>query len=63
MVVKDAVGICRVLVTRPAGEASEATCAAVTAAGYEVYRQPLLELHGLQQLSATQRQMVLHLGS
>lgn len=54
-------GISRVLVTRPKGEACEALCAAVRAAGYEVYSQPLLELNALPQLGATQRQMLLDL--
>jgi uroporphyrinogen-III synthase len=54
-------GMSRVLVTRPAGEASEALCAAIKAAGHEVYSQPLLELTALPQLPATQRQVLLNL--
>ena len=56
-----AAGLSRVLVTRPAGEAADTLCAAVKAAGYEVYSQPLLELHALPQLPAAQRQMLLNL--
>ena len=51
----------RVLVTRPAGDASDMLCAAIKAAGYQVYSQPLLELHALSQLPAAQRQLVLQL--
>jgi uroporphyrinogen-III synthase len=51
----------RVLVTRPAGEVSETLCAAVRAAGYEVFSQPLLELHALPHLEVAQRQLVLDL--
>ena len=47
--------------TRPEGEASDTLCAALKAAGYEVYNQPLLELNALPQLPAAQRQLVLHL--
>lgn len=54
-------GISRVLVTRPAGEASDTLCALVKAAGYQVYRQPLLELTALPKLPAAQRQMLLEL--
>ncbi len=61
MVSKRAPGMSRVLVTRPAGEASDTLCAAIKAAGYQVYNQPLLELTALPQLSAAQRQLVLHL--
>lgn len=50
-----------VLVTRPAGEAADRLCAAVKAAGYEVYSQPLLELAGLGQLAAAERHMLLDL--
>lgn len=51
----------RVLVTRPAGDASDALCAAVKAAGHDAYRQPLLVLNALPQLPAAQRQKVLDL--
>lgn len=51
----------RVLVTRPEGEAADALCAAVKAAGYEVYRQPLLELNGIGKLADAQRGIVLGL--
>jgi uroporphyrinogen-III synthase len=61
MASKHDVGISRVLVTRPVGEACEALCAAVRAAGYEVYSQPLLELNSLPQLPAAKRQMLLDL--
>ncbi len=54
-------GKSRVLVTRPAGEASDTLCAAIKAAGYEAYSQPLLELTALAQLSTAQRQLVLNL--
>ncbi|HEY6130932.1 MAG TPA: uroporphyrinogen-III synthase [Halioglobus sp.] len=61
MVNRRAVPIGRVLVTRPAGEAADTLCATVEAAGYEVYHQPLMELHGLPQLPPAQRRMVLDL--
>ena len=51
-----------VLVTRPAGQAA-GLCAAARAAGYTVYHQPLLELHGLSPLPPQQRQLVLQLDS
>lgn len=54
-------GICRVLVTRPAGEASDTLCALVKAAGYQVYSQPLLALAALPQLPAAQRRLLLDL--
>jgi len=63
MVDERAVGLSRVLVTRPVGEASDTLCKAIKAAGYEVYSQPLLELNALPQLPAAQRQLVLHLDS
>src|SRR5262245_17617389 len=56
-----AAGILNVLVTRPAGEAADTLCAAVQAAGHEVYHQPLMELHGLPHISAAQRQLLLGL--
>lgn len=49
---------CRVLVTRPAGEAADALCAALAAAGYEACSQPLLELSGAPQLTPVQRHML-----
>jgi uroporphyrinogen-III synthase len=51
----------RVLVTRPAGEAADTLCAAVQAAGFAVYSQPLLELHRLPSLPPAQRRLVLEL--
>jgi len=54
-------GMSRVLVTRPAGEVSDTLCAAIKAAGYQVYSQPLLELTALPQLRAAQRELVLNL--
>jgi uroporphyrinogen-III synthase len=51
----------RVLVTRPAGDAADGLCAAVAAAGYHVYWQPLLELSACEQLSPAQRQILLDL--
>jgi uroporphyrinogen-III synthase len=50
-----------VLVTRPAGEASDSLCAAVAARGYQAYSQPLLELQSLSEVSPVQRQMMLGL--
>jgi uroporphyrinogen-III synthase len=50
-----------VLVTRPAGEASDSLCAAVTALGYQAFSQPLLELHSLSEMSPVQRQIMLDL--
>ncbi len=54
-------GMTRVLVTRPAGEASDMLCAAIKAAGYAAYSQPLLELTALPQLPAKQCQLLLNL--
>jgi uroporphyrinogen-III synthase len=51
----------RVLVTRPAGEAADTLCAAVKAAGYQVFSQPLLKLQAVPALSAAQRQMLMDL--
>ncbi len=51
----------RILVTRPAGDASDLLCAALKSDGYEVFSQPLLVLQGLPQLTVAQCQMVLHL--
>lgn len=50
-----------VLVTRPAGDAAEALCAALRAAGFRVFHQPLIELHGLSSPSHAQRQILLRL--
>ena len=50
-----------VLVTRPQGEAADALCDAVRAAGYEAYSQPLLELSALSELPPAQRHMLLDL--
>jgi uroporphyrinogen-III synthase len=61
MVAEHGGGMRRVLVTRPAGDASDTLCATITAAGYEVFSQPLLELHALPQLPAAQRQLLLNL--
>jgi uroporphyrinogen-III synthase len=61
MVVKHVEAVLRVLVTRPLGEPAESLCTALTAAGYQVHRQPLLELSGLPQLAASRRQMLLDL--
>jgi uroporphyrinogen-III synthase len=49
---------CRVLVTRPAGEAADALCAALVAAGCEAFSQPLLELTGSSELTPVQRHML-----
>jgi len=49
-------------VTRPAGDAADALCAAVQAAGYDVYHQPLLVLEGLPHTPAAQRRLLLELG-
>ena len=50
-----------VLVTRPLGGAANTLCAAVEAAGYRAYSQPLIELSALSQLPPVQRHMVLDL--
>lgn len=50
-----------VLVTRPAGEAADAFCAALRSAGYTVFHQPLIELHGLPHPGPAQRQLLLDL--
>jgi uroporphyrinogen-III synthase len=50
-----------VLVTRPAGDAADALCAAVRAVGFEAYSQPLLELQAFATLSAAHRQLLLDL--
>lgn len=58
---RQAGGVCCVLVTRPAGEPADSLCAAIAAAGYRTYHQPLLELSELPVLAPAQRQMVLDL--
>ena len=50
-----------VLVTRPLGDAANTLCAAVEAAGYRAYSQPLIALSALGQLPPAQRHMVLDL--
>ena len=58
MVVENFATVGRVLVTRPAGNASDMLCSAVKAAGYDVFSQPLLVLNRLPQLPVAQCQMV-----
>lgn len=48
----------RVLVTRPAGPASDGLCKALASEGYEVFSQPLLTLQGLDQLLPHQRRLL-----
>jgi uroporphyrinogen-III synthase len=50
-----------VLVTRPSGEAADQLCAALQTAGYKVFHQPLIELHGLSHPGPEQRQHLLDL--
>ncbi|MAT91018.1 MAG: uroporphyrinogen-III synthase [Halioglobus sp.] len=50
-----------VLVTRPAGAAADALCAAVRDAGYRAVAQPLLEVQALAELPAAARAMVMDL--
>lgn len=50
-----------VLVTRPAGAASEDLCRKVAAAGYTVHSQPLLELQALSELGNEARQALFNL--
>lgn len=50
-----------VLVTRPAGPAADALCAAVCDAGYPAVAQPLLEVEALAELPARSRSMVMDL--
>jgi uroporphyrinogen-III synthase len=57
-VVSQAANACRVLVTRPAGEAADALSAALVAEGYEAFSQPLLELTAAPQLTGVQRHML-----
>ncbi|GAB5451014.1 MAG: uroporphyrinogen-III synthase [Halioglobus sp.] len=47
-----------VLVTRPAGPASDGLCALLLARGYRTHSQPLLELHAAQELTPAQRRLV-----
>ena len=47
-----------VLVTRPAGPASDRLCDRLQGAGYRAYSQPLLELEPLAPLPAAQRSLV-----
>jgi uroporphyrinogen-III synthase len=54
-------GAAAVLVTRPSGEAADALCAALQAAGYKTFHQPLIELHGLSHPGPEQRQHLLDL--
>ena len=61
MVVESVATMGRVLVTRPAGNASDMLCSAVKAAGYDVFSQPLLVLSRLPRLPVAQCQMVLQL--
>ena len=61
MVTEIASALGRILVTRPAGDASDRLCAALKMDGYEVFSQPLLVLKRLPQLSVAQCQMLLHL--
>jgi uroporphyrinogen-III synthase len=49
-----------VLVTRPEGQAAD-LCAAVSAAGYEVHSQPLLQLRAPPELAPPQRERVVNL--
>ncbi|NND44107.1 MAG: uroporphyrinogen-III synthase [Xanthomonadales bacterium] len=51
----------RVLVTRPAGGSSDALCAAVERAGFEAFRQPLLQVDAMPELSGAQRSLLLDL--
>ena len=61
MASNSAVTLGRVLVTRPAGDASDLLCATLKASGYEVFSQPLLVLKPLLQLPVAQREMLLNL--
>lgn len=49
-----------VLVTRPAGQAAD-LCAAVTAAGFPVHSQPLLQLQAVPELAPAQRELAMNL--
>jgi len=53
----------RVLITRPEGEAADASRALLESAGYEVYCQPLLDVKGIAELSASQRRFLRELDS
>ena len=61
MVTEIASALGRILVTRPAGDASDMLCAALKMDGYEVFSQPLLVLKRLPQLPVAQCQMLLNL--
>jgi uroporphyrinogen-III synthase len=61
MVSENRTGTVRVLVTRPAGESSDALCAALAAAGCHAHSLPLLELTALPQLPPAQRRLVLEM--
>lgn len=47
-----------VLVTRPAGPASDGLCTLLRARGYSTHTQPMLELHAAQELTSAQRCLV-----
>jgi uroporphyrinogen-III synthase len=47
-----------VLITRPAGAAADLLCAAVEAAGYSAFSQPLLELHALDDIGPAQHTFI-----
>ena len=51
MVTEIASALGRILVTRPAGDASDMLCAALKMDGYEVFSQPLLVLKRVLALS------------
>ncbi|MDG2047171.1 MAG: uroporphyrinogen-III synthase [Halioglobus sp.] len=61
MVAESAFASRRVLVTRPAGDASDMLCASLKMDGYKVFSQPLLVLQGSPKLTVAQCQMVLQL--
>jgi uroporphyrinogen-III synthase len=61
MVAETAFAVRRILVTRPAGDASDILCAALKMDGYEVFSQPLLVLQRLPQIPVVQCKMLLHL--
>jgi uroporphyrinogen-III synthase len=53
----------RVLITRPEGDAADASRALLESAGYEVYSQPLLDVEGIAELPAPQRGFLRELDS
>lgn len=61
MAAEDADLRCRVLVTRPLGDAADRFCAAVEAAGFEARSLPLMALNPVTPLSSAQRQRVFDL--